>query len=89
MASFAACVAATNSASAVDSVARERAGEFGSIGIPATGEEGERSLQRRSEEAGEILVVLSSSFEFEFLIHQPDDSMSCRVTHKTTLNKVK
>jgi hypothetical protein len=35
------------------SVARERAGEFGSVGIPATGEEGERSLQRRSEEAGE------------------------------------
>ena len=35
-------------------VARERAGEFGSVGIPATEEEGERSLQRRSEEAGEI-----------------------------------
>ena len=72
-----------------ESVAWERTGEFGSVGIPATGEEGERSLQRRSEEAGagEIQLVLSSSFQC--LIHQPDDSTSCRVTHKTTLNKVK
>ena len=48
-----------------DTVARERAGEFGSIGIPATGEEEEDPSrgEEKGEKAGEIQVVFLSSFE--------------------------
>jgi hypothetical protein len=58
-------------------VARERAGEFGSIGIPATGEEGGKDPSReeeRGKKRSKVNCVLSSSFQFQFNTSNTDST---------------